>query len=144
MQTITTGLIKKVLSYIIVFIFCSCNTQPDNKQTAMPGKNEEKIIVASNGKLVAKMHITANILDGTCEWYDVTGKLLVYGFFDNGIPFSGTFLNWSLFSNQILKDKPYDPSTYCKDWITLFEASYDSEMPDYKRLIEVYVKGEKF
>jgi hypothetical protein len=109
----------------------------------MPENTEEKIITNNEGRIIAKINYKGKVLNGTCEWYDAIGNLIVYGFFKNGVPFSGTFLNWSHFS-QISKDKPYDPINYCKDWVTIFEAAYDSVDPDYGSLIEVYVRGEKF
>ncbi len=133
-----------LLVCISVLVHCSCNSSSDFKKISMPENAEEKIIINEEGRIIAKININGKVLNGTCEWYDANGNLIVYGFFKNGIPFSGTFLNWSDFSAQISKNNPYDPITYCRDWITLFEASYDSDVPDYKSLIEVYSRGEKF
>lgn len=109
----------------------------------MSENNEERIITTAGGRMVANITMKDHVPDGACEWYDPGGNLIVYGYFKKGIPFAGTFLNWAGFSPEISKDKPYDPAVYCRDWITLFEAGYDSEIPDYTNLIEVYSSGKK-
>ena len=52
--------------------------------------------IAMNNKLekiVARINVKDTVLHGHCEWYDGRGNLIAYGFFKNGVPFTGTFLN---------------------------------------------------
>ncbi len=82
-----------------------------------------KGIVIKNdlGEVVARINVRDDVLHGHCEWRDGRGSLIAYGFFKDGAPFSGTFLNWSNFLNQLPKDNPYDAAAYCQDWVTIFE-----------------------
>jgi hypothetical protein len=109
----------------------------------MAGKSEERIIQDQNGKTVAVMQLKNGVLDGKCEWFNGKGELVVYGFFKEGKPWAGTFLNWTLFMQGQNIKNPYDVAIHCRDWISLFEASFDSEIPHYEKLIEVYSIGKR-
>lgn len=104
---------------------------------------KEIIVQTSAGAIVARMNLEAGVLHGHCEWYDGWGNLVAYGFFHNGLPFTGTFLNWSRFFDDAATQDPYDANNYGKDWVTIFEAGFDSEPPNYERVIEAYWKGQR-
>jgi hypothetical protein len=103
----------------------------------------EIVVRTSAGAIVARMNLEASVLHGHCEWYDGWGNLVAYGVFQSGLPFTGTFLNWSRFFDDPANQDPYDANNYCKDWVTIFEAGFDSEPPHYERLLEVYCKGQR-
>ncbi len=109
----------------------------------MSGKTEDRVIRDHRGKTVAVMQIRDSLLDGKCEWYDGKGGLIACGFFKDGKPWAGTFLNWTLFMPEQDRAQPYDLVTHCKDWVSVFEASFDSEPPQYRKLIEVHSNGER-
>jgi hypothetical protein len=109
----------------------------------MASNSEEIVITSDGGQVVARMNSAAGVLHGHCEWFDLWGSLVAYGVFENGVPFTGTFLNWSRFFADTADPNPYDANQYCKDWVTIFEAGFDSESPNYERVIEVYCKGQR-
>ena len=103
---------------------------------------KEVVIKSEWGSVVARLNLEEGVLNGHCEWYDGRGNLVAYGFFKSGVPLTGTFLNWArFFSDDLSEANAYDPPTYCKDWVTNFESTYDSEPPHYERIVEAYVKG---
>ena len=106
---------------------------------AEPAK--EVIIETEKGEIVARMTLKDAVLHGNCEWYDGWGNLVAYGFFKSGVPLTGTFLNWAKFFGDLSKENPYDAPAYCKNWVTIFEAGFDSEPPKYEMVIEAYCKG---
>ena len=100
--------------------------------------------IAMNNKLekiVARINVKDTVLHGHCEWYDGRGNLIAYGFFKNGVPFTGTFLNWANFLTQLSKENAYDAAVYCQDWVSKFEGCFLSELPKYEMVIEAYYKG---
>jgi hypothetical protein len=101
------------------------------------------VISSERGEVVTRVDMTGAVLHGHCEWYDGESNLVAYGFFKSGVPFTGTFLNWAKFFDEFSKDNPYDPAAYCKDWVTIFEAGFDSEPPKYEMVIEAYWRGER-
>lgn len=101
----------------------------------------EIVIRSDMGDLVARINLDGGVLHGQCEWYDGSGELVACGVFKNGLPFTGTFLNWSRFFAD--PTSSYDANNYCKDWVTIFEAGFDSELPNYERVIEAYCKGRQ-
>jgi hypothetical protein len=101
------------------------------------------IIKNREGGVIARIDRRDAVLEGLCEWYDGQRNLLSCGVFHNGRPFAGTFLNWSNFFSEFEKDSPFDPAVYCRDWLSLFEASFRSESPKYEILIEAYFRGAK-
>jgi len=103
---------------------------------------KEVVVQTSAGAIVARMNLEAGVLDGHCEWYDGWGNLVAYGVFKSGLPFTGTFLNWSRFFDDPTNIDPYNANDYCNDWVTIFEAGFDSEPPNYERVIEVFWKGQ--
>ena len=105
---------------------------------------KEVVIKTETGEVVARMNLKDAALHSHCEWYDGWGNLVAYGSFKNGIPFTGTFLNWTKFFNELPKEDPYDPAIYCKDWVTIFEACFASEPPKYEMVIETYCKEQKY
>jgi len=109
----------------------------------MTGKNEEVIIKTTMAEIIARISLRDGKLHGHCEWYDLRGNLVSYGSFNNGMPVAGTFLNWANFLSQLGKEMPYDPSTYCRDWVTVFEVHFASELPNYRLVIEAYSNGMK-
>ncbi|MEP6844389.1 MAG: hypothetical protein ABI861_00225 [Panacibacter sp.] len=116
---------------------------PEEKKYNIINNNlNELVITNSSGIIVAKMNVKNSVLDGHCEWRNGEGQLVAYGTFRNGIPYVGTFLNWSVFFAQ-LRANPYGIDQYPKDWITLFEESFLSESPKYNMVLESYYNGEK-
>ena len=109
----------------------------------MTGKIENRVIQNNAGKTVAVMRLKESALDGKCAWYNGQGGLIAYGFFKNGKPWAGTFLNWTLFMQLKDKTRPYNVTNHCQDWVSLFEASYDSETAHYLLLVEVYSDGNR-
>ena len=114
----------------------------EKNQSVVNGNSNTLIIKNSKGIVVAKISIKNAVLDGHCEWRNGEGELVAYGTFKKGMPYAGTFLNWSTFFSE-LKDNPYGLPLYAKDWITVFEESFLSESPTYYKLLEFYYKGEK-
>ena len=98
-------------------------------------------IISNSGNTVAEMELKNEQLDGTCKWFDSSGRCVANGVFKNGQAFDGTFINWQRFFPS--EDAPFDAAYYCQDHVTLFEMSYDSENPDYTSLIEVYSEGTR-
>lgn len=47
--------------------------------------------------------------------------------FNNGVPLTGTFLNWADFFCDFPKEGPFEAELYCQDWVTIFEAGFLSE-----------------
>ncbi|HKG62316.1 MAG TPA: hypothetical protein VKB05_21325 [Pyrinomonadaceae bacterium] len=109
----------------------------------MASTAKEIVVQTSGGAIVARINIEAGVLHGHCEWYDGWGNRVACGVFKTGLPFTGIFLNWSRYLNDPASQDPYDANNYCKDWVTIFEAGFDSEPPHYERLIEVYCKGQR-
>lgn len=83
------------------------------------------------------------LLEGPCTWFDPRGDVIAIGWFQKGMPRAGTVLNWSRFMPPPDKVGPFDWEHYGRDWITLFEASFDSAPPDYGRVVETYLQGRK-
>jgi hypothetical protein len=102
---------------------------------------EEIIVRTDGGTVVARMNFAHTGLDGHCEWFDLGGNLVAYGQFKDGAPYTGTFLAWNRHFCHLFTSAPYDRETYCRDWITLFEAGFDSEPPAYDQVVEAYCKG---
>lgn len=103
----------------------------------------EVVVKTERGDVVARIRLKNDVLHDHCEWYDSFGMLVAYGFFENGHPFTGTFLNWANFFGDLSKEEPYQAGLYCQDWVTIFEASFLSEPPKYEMVIEAYFKGQK-
>jgi hypothetical protein len=103
---------------------------------------EELVIKTADGEVVARLNAKGAALHGHCEWYDLRGDLVAYGFFKDGAPFTGTFLNWAKFFGDLSKEEPYEVTAYCRDWVTIFEASFRSESPKYEMVLEAYRKGQ--
>lgn len=104
----------------------------------------EKIIIKDDfDKVMAVMYVNNLLLHGRCKWYNGRGELVSDGEFQNGKPYTGTFINWSNFLGEFNEENPYDTSVYCKDWITRFELSFRSEYPKYDIVLENYYEGEK-
>lgn len=99
------------------------------------------IIRNKRNELVAKAETKEGVLHGHCEWHNGIGSVISYGLFDDGSPMSGTFLNWAKYFPEFSKYDDYDPSIYCKDWITVFESGFLSESPKYEMVIEAYYNG---
>ena len=89
----------------------------------MADTTNEIVIKTAQGTVVARINSKDATLDGHCEWYDTWSNLIAYGFFTNGAPFTGIFLNWAKFFGLHQED-PYDPKLYCQDWVTLFEVLF--------------------
>lgn len=109
----------------------------------MAEKTKEIVIKTTMQDIVARMNLKDTLLHGHCEWYDLRGNLVAYGFFKDGAPLAGTFLNWANFLGELPKENPYDAALYCQDWVTIFEACFASEPPNYKMVIEAYYNGTK-
>ena len=107
----------------------------------MEETTREIVIKNDTGQIVARVNLRDAVLHGHCEWRDGRDNLVAYGFFKDGAPLTGTFLNWSRFLNQIPKSNPYDATLYCQDWVTVFEISFASEPPKYEMVIEAFYKG---
>src|SRR6266705_275734 len=101
----------------------------------MTGITREMAIKSDSGESVSRMNLRDSVLEGRCEWYDGWNNLVSYGVFRDGIPFTGTFLNWTRFFGHLRQEHPYDPTVYCQDWITIFEAGFDSEPPKYEMVL---------
>lgn len=108
----------------------------------MAETTREIVIERQNGEVVARISRQDSLLHGHCEWYDGWGDLVAYGFFRNGAPLTGTFLNWANFFHDSTED-PYDATAYCQDWITTFESCFRSESPKYELVMEAYCNGRK-
>ena len=109
----------------------------------MAGTTKEVVIETERGAVVARMNLRDAALHGHCEWYDGRGDLVAYGFFQDGAPLTGTFLNWAKFLPGLSKEAPYDPAAYCRDQVTIFEACFLSEFPKYELVTEAYSKGRR-
>lgn len=109
----------------------------------MTGLTKEMVIRNKSGGIVSRMNVIENKLHGHCEWYDGKGDLIAYGIFKDGIPFTGTFLNWAKFLTELDKEYPYNVENYCKDWVTIFETHFLSEQPKYELILEAFFNNEK-
>jgi hypothetical protein len=109
----------------------------------MAGTTKEIVIKTKMEEVVARVNVKDAVLHGHSEWYDGRGNLIVYGFFEDGHPLTGTFLNWAKFLTQFNKENPYDAALYCQDWVTIFEACFLSELPKYEMVVEAFYKGTK-
>lgn len=105
--------------------------------------DDPETIRDAHGRRVAEMTRSDGLLDGSCTWFDPRGDLLAIGWFVRGKPFGGTVLNWSRFMPPPAETGPFDWEFYAQDWITLFEASFDSVAPDYRPILESYLRGRK-
>lgn len=105
--------------------------------------DEPETILDAQGRRIAEMTRSQGVLDGTCIWFDRRGQVLAIGWFLQGVPFAGTVLNWSRFMPPPDKTGPFDWEYYARDWITPFEASFDSAPPDYGAVVETYLRGRK-
>ena len=105
---------------------------------------EDKLIIKDeSGKIVAEMSLQNGELNGLCKWFDGTGELVAVGLFKEGQPWSGTFLNWSLFFPSEQGSPIYSLEQHGRDWITLYESQFDSEEPDYEPVVESYCRGKR-
>ena len=104
---------------------------------------KDVVIKTDRGDVVARMNLKDAVLDEHCEWYDGLGNLVAYGFFNNGAPLTGTFLNWANFFSDFPQEDPFEGELYCQDWVTIFEASFLSESPKYELVTESYSNGRK-
>lgn len=105
--------------------------------------DEHETILDAQGHRVAEMTRSEGLLDGTCTWFDRRGEVLAIGWFLKGSPFAGTVLNWSRFMPPTGTTGPFAWEFYAQDWITRFEASFDSMPPDYAPVLETYLRGRK-
>jgi hypothetical protein len=109
----------------------------------MAGTSREMVVKTPLGETVARIGMKDKVLHGHCEWYDLRGNMVAYGFFRDGVPIAGTFLNWANVLGQLDKATPYDAAAYCQDWVTVFEAHYASQPPDYTLVAEAYCNGAR-
>jgi hypothetical protein len=109
----------------------------------MKGGTETRVIKNRGNRTIAAMEIKDGLLDGKCEWYDGSGGLIAFGFFRKGEPWAGTFISWAPFFPPNATTKPYDIEYYCDDWVTIFESGFDSERPQYAKVLEVYSDGRQ-
>jgi hypothetical protein len=110
----------------------------------MDATTKELVIKTEVGAVVARINMKGAVLEGHCEWRDGSGDLVAYGFFKDGSPFTGTFLNWSKFFPEPNKAHPYEATTYAQDWVTKFEMVFRSERPKYDMLLEAYYRGRAY
>ena len=106
-------------------------------------QDEPEAILDAHGRRVAEMTRSNGVIEGTCTWFDRRGAVLAIGWFLDGKPFAGTVLNWSRFLSPPGGAHPFDWDFYAQDWITRFEASFDSVPPDYGSVLETYLRGRK-
>lgn len=104
---------------------------------------DELIVKGESGNIVARMSVRDGELNGQCRWFDGAGELVAVGFFKQGRPWSGTFLNWSSFLPGDEGSPTYSQQRHGRDWITLYESTFDSVAPDYQPIIEAYCKGKR-
>jgi len=110
----------------------------------MEATTKELVIKTGAGETVGRVNLKEGVLDGHCEWYDGRGELVAYGFFKDGAPFTGTFLNWWKFFPEPHEADPYEATTYAQDWVTQFESFFRSERPKYEMILEVYYRGRAY
>lgn len=104
---------------------------------------EERTIGTASGGIAARVTVKDGVLDGLCEWYDSRGRPVARGSFERGVPHTGTFLNWASYFSDFNGRAPYDAEIYCRDWITIFEAGFFSQSPQYELVSEHYRDGRK-
>lgn len=97
----------------------------------------------ARGTVVGVLYKKGDQLNGLCEWHNSSGELISFGYFENGLPVAGSFLNWSLFFGPPPDGKPYAITYYNKDWVTSFEESFLSSSPKYEVVLEFYSNGVK-
>lgn len=107
----------------------------------MDETTREIVIRNDREEVVARMQVRNGVLHGHCEWYNGLHRLVSYGHFEDGSPYTGTFLNWSKFFSGLHEDNPFDLEAYCRELISVFEASFLSERPTYEIVIEAYYQG---
>jgi hypothetical protein len=116
---------------------CPPTTVSTREEAAITPVTKE--VRAPSGQIVARMQVRDGVLDGPCEWFDGHGREVARGTFSHGAPRDGTFLDWSRYQPD-LKD-PWTVAQHSKDWITLFEAGYLSQSPDYQLVRVAYQAG---
>lgn len=130
----------KIINTLLIFLLF--NILSCNKATNMEHKTTQQIVKNNKQQIVAEIGIKNNKIHGLCIWYNSTQNPITCGLFNEGKPYSGTFINWSLFLPE-LENNPYKKDLYCKDWVTMFEISHISKEINFNHLIEIYVNGEK-
>jgi acyl-CoA thioesterase I len=114
---------------------------PEVQKLLSSASLEEKTIQSVNGRRIAIYHLQNNVLEGSFEWFNGQGESIANGIYKNGLPWSGTFLNWSVVFGEFDKENVWEIKLYCRDWVTLFEGGYDSAIPDYGRVMEGFEVG---
>lgn len=109
----------------------------------MTAQTGELVIKNGMGNTVALFNVKNDMLHGRCVWFDTNGNLVADGIFKEGIPFTGSFLNWANFFTDVSKAAPYNPKVYGQDWVSRFEECFRSERPKYDMVLETYVDGTR-
>jgi len=104
---------------------------------------KEISVQTADGRVVARMNLRNGVLHGLCEWFDGCGNRVARGTFADGVPVTGTFLDWNRFFPGSCGQDPFAPETYGQDWVTKFEASFLSQSPDYGLVSERYRDGQR-
>lgn len=169
----TSGILWQIAPSVLLWgcYHCGASETIPSKQNALPEAQEESVTAiqekeaqilldqgelnmteqadktvirnADGERIVAIMDIADNMLNGTCVWYNGNGDPIAYGLFRQGVPWAGTFINWSTAFGEINKEDPYAVEAYCKDWVSIYEAGFDSISPTYRNLIEAYENGRR-
>lgn len=132
---------KVYILFIGLSIFgmsCSANHSIHQKDMEL----KDVTVKTTNGSTVMVGKLMNDKLEGQCVWYNGAGVGVSKGDFKDGKPFNGTFIDWSLHFSELEKES-YNPTEYCKDWVTIFEASFLSKKIDYSHLIVVYKEGKR-
>ncbi len=132
---------KVYLLFIVLSVMgmsCSANHSIDQKDMEL----KEITVKTTNGNIVMVGKLMNDKLEGQCIWYNGAGVEVSKGDFKDGKPFNGTFIDWSLHFNELEKGS-YNSTEYCKDWVTIFEASFLSKKIDYSHLIVVFKEGKR-
>lgn len=127
----------QILFFLLLTLGCSSGQNESKSEDQM----KEIEINNLNGNLILKTQTVNNRLDGKCTWFNSDGEVLSDGVFDNGKPYEGSFLDWSLYFQG--ENISYDPESYCQDWVSTFEGSFLSKKVDYSLVTVVYKNGIK-
>ena len=109
----------------------------------MTAPTDEIVIQNAIGNTVGRFNVKNELLHGRCVWFDGNGNPVADGIFEEGIPFTGSFLNWANFFPDVSKAAPYDLKVYRQDWVSRFEECFRSQRPKYDMVLETYVDGTR-
>lgn len=108
----------------------------------MQESKTQRIVRDQQQNIIAELGVQDGQLSGLAIWYNSNSNPVSCGLFFEGKPYTGTFVNWSLFIDEWGED-PYELEKYAKDYMSMFEnGPFGIDRP-IDTIIETYVNGIK-